>query len=259
MANQIRPLARLFRGMADLIDCDDTSQTRYEAIAKAAGVVAARATAEELVAGRLWQVDGADLLAAAYAFHAGLPRQVITAAHVQAMQQPNPGPASAGAHRQSPAVAPTRLGRPGMGGQGPWSVPPGSPESSVAPPLDPHRLPGPRLGELDPADVAKLWALLSDLPGSQLTPRSQLIRLTGFLPADLAARLLRLLDGGSELVGAQAARIRNAIDPNDPATPALAVIVLGWLEAAAQVLAAGSSSQELLVLLSVADRQNQPP
>src|SRR5829696_1419686 len=63
MANhQIRPLARLFRGMADLIDRDHTSQTRYEAIAKAAGVVAARATAEELVAGRLWQVDGADLL-----------------------------------------------------------------------------------------------------------------------------------------------------------------------------------------------------
>src|SRR5215217_6404141 len=75
--NQIRPLARLFRGMADLIDRDHTSQTRYEAIAKAAGVVAARATAQELVAGRLWQVDGADLLAAAYAFHAGLPRQAI--------------------------------------------------------------------------------------------------------------------------------------------------------------------------------------
>jgi hypothetical protein len=37
------------------------------------------------------------------------------------------------------------------------------------------------------------------------------------------------------------------------------VIVLGWLEAAAQVLAAGSSSQELQVLLSVADRQGQPP
>ena len=88
MANQIRPLARLFRGMADLIDCDHTSQTRYEAIAKAAGVVAARATAEELVAGRLWQVDGADLLAAAYAFHAGLPRQAAAAAR--------PGHAAAG-------------------------------------------------------------------------------------------------------------------------------------------------------------------
>ena len=92
MANQIRPLARLFRGMADLIDQDHTSQTRYAAIAKAAGVVAARATAEELVAGRLWQDDGADLLAAAYAFHAGLPRQAATAAHVQAMQQPGPTP-----------------------------------------------------------------------------------------------------------------------------------------------------------------------
>jgi hypothetical protein len=259
MANQIRPLARLFRGMADLIDQDHTSQTRYEAIAKAAGVVAARATTEELVAGRLWQVDGADLLASAYAFHAGLPRQAITAAHVQAMEQPNPGPGPAGAQRRAPAVDPTSLGRPSMGDRDDWTARPGSPASSIAAPLDPHQLPGPRLGELDPADVAKLWALVSDLPGSQLTPRSQLIRLTGFIPADLAARLLRLLDGGPELVGTQAARIRNAIDPNDPATPVLAVLVVGWLEAAAQVLAAGSGSQELQVLLSVADRHDQPP
>jgi hypothetical protein len=90
MVNQIRPLARLFRSMADLIDRDHSSQSRYEAIAKATGVVAARATAEELVAGRLWRVDGADLLAAAYAFHAGLPRQAATAAYVQAMQQSGP-------------------------------------------------------------------------------------------------------------------------------------------------------------------------
>jgi hypothetical protein len=254
MANQIRPLARLFRGMADLIDRDHSSQSRYAAIAKAAGVVAARATAQELVAGRLWQVDGADLLAAAYAFHAGLARQAATAAHVQAMQQPGLGPA--GGHQpQPPPVSP---GRPGMGDPDDWTARPGSPASSVAPPLDPHRLPGPRLGQLDPADAAKLWALVSDLPGGQVIPRSQLIRLTGVLPADLAARLLRLLEGGPELVGAQAARIGNAIDPNSPATPALAVLVLGWLEAAQQVLAAGSSSQELQVLLSVADQQGQP-
>ena len=252
MVNQIRPLARLFRGMADLIDRDHTSRTRYEAIARAAVVVAARATAEELVAGRLWQVDGADLLAAAYAFHAGLPRQAATDAHVQAMQA---GPGPAGAQPQPPPVS---TARPGMGDPDDWTARLGSPASSIAPPLDPHRLPGPRCGELDPADVAKLWALVSELPGSQLIPRSQLIRLTGFLPADLAARLLRLLDGGPELVGAQAARIGTAIDPNDPATPALAVVVLGWLEAAAQVLAAGSSSQELQVLLSVADQQGQP-
>jgi hypothetical protein len=254
MANEIRPLARLFRGMADLIDQDHASQTRYEAIAKAAGVVAARATAQELVAGRLWQVDGADLLAAAYAFHADLPRQAATAAHVQAMQEPGPGSALL-----RPQPSPVSPGRPGVGDPDDWTARPGSPARSVAPPLDPHRLPGPRLGELDPADVAKLWALVSDLPGSQFIPRSQLIRLTGFIPADLAARLLRLLDGGPELVGTQAVRIGNAIDPNDPATPALAVVVLGWLEAAAQVLAAGSSPQELQVLLSVADRHGQPP
>jgi hypothetical protein len=70
---------------------------------------------------------------------------------------------------------------------------------------------------------------------------------------------LRLLDGGADLVRGQAARIGDGIDPNDPATPALAVLVLGWLEAAAQVLAAGSSSQELQVLLSVADQHSQPP
>jgi hypothetical protein len=254
MANQIRPLARLFRGMADLIDQDHTSQTRYEVIAKAAGVVAARATAQELVAGRLWQIDGADLLASAYAFHAGLLRQAATAAHVQAMQQSGLGPA--GGQPQPPPVSP---GRPSVGDPGDWTARPGSPARSIAPPLDPHQLPGPRLGELDRADVAKLWALVSDLPRSQLTPRSQLIQLTGFIPADLAARLLRLLDGGPELVGTQAARIRTAIDPNGPATPVLAVVVVGWLEAAAQVLAAGSSSQELVVLLSVADRHGQPP
>ena len=252
MANQIRPLARLFRGMADLIDRDHSSPTRYEAIAKAAGVVAARATAQELVAGRLWQVDGADLLTAAYAFHAGLARQAATAAHVQAMQA---GPGPAGAQPQPPPVSP---GRPGVGDSDDWTARPGSPARSIAPPLDPHRLPGPRLGELDPADVAKLWALVSELRGGQLIARGQLIRLTGFLPADLAARLLRLLDGGSELVGAQAARIGTAIDPDGPATPVLAVVVLGWLEAAAQVLAAGSSPQKLQVLLSVADQQGQP-
>jgi hypothetical protein len=249
MANQIRPLARLFRGMADLIDQDHSSQTRYEAIAKAAGVVAARATAQELVAGRLWQVDGADLLASAYAFHAGLPRQAATAAHVQAMQQPGPAPAG-------PQPPP---GSPGMGDPEAGTAPPVAPASSIAAPLDPGRLPGPRLGELDPADVAKLWRLLSELRGGQVIARGQLIQLTGLIPADLAARLLRLLDGGGELVGAQATRIRNLIDPNNPATPALAVIVLGWLEAANQVLAAGSSSQELQVLLSVADHRDGQP
>ena len=166
MANQIRPLARLFRGMADLIDQDHTSRSRYEAIAKAAGVVAARATAQELVAGRLWQVDGADLLASAYAFHAGLPRQAATAAHVQPMQ---PESAPAGAQRQSPVIVPTPPDAPEMGDPEAWNGATVAPARSVAPPLDPHRLPGPRLGELDPADVARLWALVSELPGSQLT------------------------------------------------------------------------------------------
>lgn len=37
MTDNIGPLARLFRGMADRVDHDRTSQTRNEAIVKAAG------------------------------------------------------------------------------------------------------------------------------------------------------------------------------------------------------------------------------
>lgn len=36
MANHISPAAQLFRGMAELIDHDHTSQTHYEAVTKAA-------------------------------------------------------------------------------------------------------------------------------------------------------------------------------------------------------------------------------
>jgi hypothetical protein len=36
------------------------------------------------------------------------------------------------------------------------------------------------------------------------------------------------------------------------------VVVLAWLEAAEQLLAAGSRAEELQVLLSVADRHGQP-
>src|SRR5215216_2298402 len=255
MANQIRPLARLFRGMADLIDHDHTSRSRYEAIAKAAGVVAARATAQELVAGRLWQVDGADLLAAAYAFHAGLPRQAATAAHVQAMQQSGLG--SAGGHQpQPPPVSP---GRPGMGDPDDWPARPGSPARSVAPPLDPHRLPGPRLGELDPADAAKLWRMLPELPSSQFIPRSQLIRLTGVLPADLAARLLRLLEGeGQRWSG----RRRPGSAPRStqrPGHPGPGRDRAGLAGSRPTGPGRREQLQKLQVLLSVADRHGQAP
>ena len=85
----------------------------------------------------------------------------------------------------------------------------------------------------------------------------QLIRLTGWLPTDLAAQLLALLERGPARVGAEAAaRLREVIDLNDPTTPALAVVTLGWLEAAEQVLTAGSTAQDLQVLLSVAGRQS---
>jgi hypothetical protein len=74
-----------------------------------------------------------------------------------------------------------------MGDPEAGTTPPGSPASSIAAPLDPGRLPGPRLGDLDPADAAKLWALLSELRDGQVIPRGQLIRLTGFIPADLVS------------------------------------------------------------------------
>jgi hypothetical protein len=100
MTDEIRPLARLFRGMADLIDRDHTSQSRYEAHHQGGRGRGGPCHRPGLVDGRLWRVDGADLLAAAYAFHAGLPRQAATTAHVQATQESGQGPA--GGQRQSP-------------------------------------------------------------------------------------------------------------------------------------------------------------
>jgi hypothetical protein len=120
--------------------------------------------------------------------------------------------------------------------------------------VDPRSLPGPPLQHLDPADEARLWTALSELRRGQVVPRGQLIRLTGWLPTDLAVQLLALLERGPALVGAEAARLREVIDLNDPTTPALAVVTLGWLEAAEQVLTAGSTAQDLQVLLSVAGR-----
>lgn len=49
-----------------------------------------------------------------------------------------------------------------------------------------------------------------------------------------------------------------AADPQDPATPALAVVLRGWLEAAEQAMAAGGSAQELQVLLGVAGQEGTP-
>lgn len=219
MANTISPLARLFRDMAAHIDQDHTSQTPYEAIANAAAVVAARASSKNLVAGRLWEADGAKLLAAAYAFHTGLPRQAATAGQVRTMQEPSPRARASAA------------------------------------PVNPRHLPGPRLNHLDPADEAKLWTALTDLRRGEVIPHSQLIRFTSWLPADLAAKLLVLLERGPALVGAEAARLRDAVDLNDQTTPVLAVITLGWLEAAEQVLTAGSTAHDLQVLLAVAGRQ----
>jgi hypothetical protein len=247
MADKISPLAQLFRGMADLVDQDQTSQTRYEAITKAAEVLAARAATQRLVVGPLWGTDGASLLAAAYAFHAGLPRQAATATHVRALVQASPTPTYGG--EQAPAADPTPTRADNAAGR---TARPGPPASPRAGPVDPTRLPGPALQQLDPAAEAKLWTALSELRRGQVVPRGQLIRLTGWLPNDLAARLLALLERGPAVVGAEAARLRDAIDLNDSTTPVLAVVTLGWLEAAEQVLNAGGTAQDLQVLLSVA-------
>jgi hypothetical protein len=250
MANHISPLSQLFRGMADLIDHDHTSQTHYDAITKAAAALAARATTQQLVAGPLWEADGASLLAAAYAFHAGLPRQAATATHIRALVQTSPAPSDRGDHAPAGDPAPVLAGT-AAGHAARPVVPP----SARAAPVDPRRLPGPPLQQLDPAAEAKLWTALSELRRGQVVPRGQLIRLTGWLPTGLAVRLLALLEGGPALVGAEAARLREVIDLNDPTTPVLAVVALGWLEAAEQVLTAGSTAQDLQVLVSLAGRQ----
>jgi hypothetical protein len=251
MTDHIGPLALLFRDMADCIDHDRTSQTRYEAIVKAAAVVAARAAAEGTVSGPLWDTDGADLLAAAYAFHAGLLRQAAVADHVRAMEEPE---AAEVVGQRQPPDEPLPPGRQDSRDTAGTSPQPPAPPRSRPPPVDPRDLPGARLGDLDAAEAARLWALLGELRRGEVTPRGQLIRLTSRLPVQLASQLLAVLEGGPGLVRAEAVRVLDAIAPDDPATPALAVLVLGWLEAAEQVLAAGARSQELQILLGVADR-----
>ena len=250
MANHISPVVQLFRGMADLIDHDHTSHTHYEAITKAAQALAARATTQRLVAGPLWEANGASLLAAAYAFHAGLPRQAATVAQVRTLVETSTAPPEGGEQASPGDPIPVTAGT--AAGQ---AARPVAPPSARAASVDPRRLPGPPLHQLDPADEAKLWTALSELRRGQVVPRGQLIRLTGWLPTGLAVRLLALLEGGPALVGAEAARLRDVIDLNDPTTPVLAVVTLGWLEAAEQVLSAGGSAQDLQVLLSVAGRQ----
>jgi hypothetical protein len=221
MANHISPAAQLFRSMADLVDHDHTSHTDYEAVTRAAEVLAARASTQQLVTGPLWEADGASLLAAAYAFHAGLPRQAATATHVQALVETSPAPANGG--EQTPQGDPI----PGTAGDAGRTARSGPTTGGGAAPVDLKRLPGPPLQQLDPADEAKLWTALSELRRGQVVPRGQLIRLTGWLPTDLAVRLLALLERGPVLVRAEAARLREAIDLNDPTTPALAVVTLG--------------------------------
>jgi hypothetical protein len=108
MANHISPAAQLFRSMADLVDHDHTSHTDYEAVTRAAEALAARASTEQLVAGPLWEADGASLLAAAYAFHAGLPRQAATATHVQALAETSPAPSNGGEQTPQGDPSPAR-------------------------------------------------------------------------------------------------------------------------------------------------------
>jgi len=189
------------------------------------------------VGGRSWDDDGAALLAAAYAFHAGLSRRAAVAAHVRAMEEPSA--VKAGEQHESP-------GKPvPPGGKDTRDPAAGVPEApaparSRPPPVDPHGLPGPRLGEVDTAAAAALWALVAELRRGEVTPRGQLIRLTRRLPVELASQLLSVLDGGPALLRAEAVRMLEVADPRDPATPALAVIVLGWLEAAEQALWPGA-------------------
>ena len=168
------------------------------------------------------------------------------------MEEPSTVPAS---DQPQPPGEPVPAGGPGGRDPAARTPEPPGPASSRPPPVNPHGLPGPRLGELDAAAAAGLWELLAELRRGQVTPRGQLLRLTRRLPVQLAAQLLSVLDGGPALVRAEAVRVLEAADPQDPATPALAVVVVGWLEAAEQALAAGASAQELQVLLGVAGQE----
>jgi hypothetical protein len=184
MTDEISPLAHLFRDMADRIDNDRTSQTRYQAIVKAAAVVAARAGAEGAVSGRLWETDGADLLAAAYAFHAGLSPEAAVADHLAATEETE-SVESAG--QRQPTGEPLPPGEQDSGDAA--GMAPQSPAQarSRPPPVDPRALPGPRLRDLEEAEAARLWALLGELRRDEVTPRGQLIRLTRRLRVQLAA------------------------------------------------------------------------
>jgi hypothetical protein len=159
---------------------------------------------------------------------------------------------SGGQHESSREPLPS--GEQGGGDAENMAPQPPAPARPRPPPVDPRALPGPRLGELEEAEAATLWALLGELRRGEVTPRGQLIRLTRRLPVQLAAQLLAVLEGGPALVRAEAMRVLDAITPAQPATPVLAVVVLGWLEAAEQVLAAGGSPQELQLLLGAAKR-----
>jgi hypothetical protein len=112
LANHISPLAQVFRGMADLIDHDHTSQTQYEAVTKAAEALAARA------------------------FHAGLPRQAATATHIQALVETSPAPTHGG--DKAPRGDPTPIMAGNSAGRTAQPAPLPGPRAT---PVDPRRLP----------------------------------------------------------------------------------------------------------------------
>ena len=251
MTEHIGPLPRLFRGMADRIDQDRLSPTRAEAIGNAAAVAVARAAAEGMVGGRLWDDDGAALLAAGYVFHAGRSRQTAVAAHSAPWRsRAHRGPVTS---TNPPASPSHRAGRAAATPQ------PGPLSRLARRARDPRRW----IPMACPGHVWGSW-MRPRRPGcggcwqscaAARSPRGQLLRLTHRLPVELAAQLLSVLDGGPALVRAEAVRVLEAADPQNPATPALAVVVVGWLEAAEQALAAGASAQELQVLLGVAGQE----
>jgi hypothetical protein len=82
------------------------------------------------------------LLAAAYAFHAGVSRQAAVAAQVRAMEEPST--VRAGEEQHQLPSEPVPPGR--QGGRDPAASAPqtSAPAGSRPPPVDPHSLPGPR-------------------------------------------------------------------------------------------------------------------
>ena len=190
MANHISPAAQLFRGMAELIDHDHTSQTHYDAVTKAAAAWRPAPAPSSWSPGRCGRLTAPACWRRPTPFRLACPDRPPPPARSRRSSRPTQ-------RRRRVAMTPRQTTPPGhrrccCGSDRPA----GADRRRRAAPVDPRSLPGPPLQHLDPADEARLWTALSELRRGQVLPRGQLIRLTGWLPTDLAVQLLACWSAG---------------------------------------------------------------